>query len=132
MREVHAISVIGIIYVAILGIVSWIFFRDYVFWAVLGGAVSLFNHSTMIHATKKGLKVEKLALHLLQRYLFYIIIIVYAFFETQREPQDIMIRTYIFLLLGFMATKIGVYIYHTPLIKKPKEERVESKDEDTI
>jgi len=130
MREVHVISIIGLIYAVILSLVTFLFFRDYLLYAVLGSAVSLFNHSQMIQITKRDFKTERIVLHIVQRYIFYLVIIVFVYFDTKEVSQTFMINSYIFLLLGFIATKIGVYIYHTPLIKKPKEEIVEKADED--
>jgi uncharacterized membrane protein len=126
MKEVHVISIIGIIYAILLALVSFIFFRDYMVWAILGSAVSLFNHSQMIHVTKNGLKTERLVFHLIQRYILMIIIVVIVFFDTKGQDFSIVRNSYIFLVLGFIATKIGVYVYHTPLIKKKKEEEVKS------
>jgi len=128
MKEVHIISIIGVIYAILLGLVSYIFFRDYMVWAILGSAVSLFNHSQMIHATKNGLKTERLVFHLFQRYILMIIIVVIVYFDTKGQDFDVVRNSYIFLVLGFISTKIGVYVYHTPLIKK-KVEEVPVKDE---
>lgn len=134
MRDVHVISLIGLIYAIILSIVTLIFFNthDYPLWAVLGAAVSLFNHSLMIQVTKK-FSTERLITHLVQRYVFYFIIMLYIFLETRNLETNIMINSYIFFLLGVFSTKIGVFIYHTPLIKKPepiKEEVTEEEIED--
>lgn len=129
MKEVHIISIIGIIYAILLGLISFIFFRDYMVWAILGSAVSLFNHSQMIHVTKNGLKTERLVFHLFQRYVLMIIIVVVVYFDTKGQDFEIVRNSYIFLVLGFIATKIGVYIYHTPLIKKKKDTEDQKEDE---
>ena len=129
MKELHVISIIGIIYGLLLTLVTFIFFRDYVIWAALGSAVSLFNHSSMIHATKGKLRTERLVMHIIQRFTIYIIVIVFLFFDTQGQEQQFIINSYIFLLLGFIATKIGVYVYQTPLIKKPKQVEETKHDE---
>lgn len=128
MKEVHAISIIGIIYALILSLVAYLFFRDYVIWAALGSAVSLFNHSHMINITKGKLKTERIVMHIIQRFVIYLIVIVFLFFDTQGEEMQFVINSYIFLLLGFISVKIGVYVYHTPLIKKPKETEVKQDD----
>ncbi len=120
MKEVHVISLIGSLYAVILGLVSFLFFKDYMVWAILGSAVSLFNHSQMIHTTKNGLKTEKLVFHLMQRYVLMMIVIVVVYVDTKAESFEVIRNSFIFLILGLISTKMGVYIYHTPLIKKPK------------
>lgn len=123
MKEVHVISIIGLIYAVLLGLVSLIFFKDYMVWAILGSAVSLFNHSQMIHTTKNGLKTERLVFHLIQRYTLLIIVIVVVYFDTKGADFEIVRNSFIFLILGLFTTKIGVYGYHLPFInKKAKEE----------
>jgi hypothetical protein len=121
MKDVHVISIIALIYSIILSIVTLIFFREYTTWAILGAAVSMFNHSLMIQVSK-NFSQQKLVSHLIQRYIFYIIIIAVVYFDTKDlEDQMIMIYSYIFLLLGIFAIKIGIFIYHLPFIKKPNE-----------
>lgn len=129
MKELHVISLIGIVYGVLLTLVTYLFFREYAIWAALGSAVSLFNHSSMIHITKGELKTERMVLHIVQRFAIYLIVIVFLFFDTQGQPQDVMVNSYIFLLLGFIAVRIGVYIYHTPLIKKPKKTETQAHDD---
>lgn len=131
MKDVYVISIIGIIYAILLAIVTLIFFNtnDYPLWAILGSAVSLFNHSLMIQVTKK-MTTERLVTHLIQRYVFYIIIILYIFLETKELDTSIMVNSYIFFLLGVFSVKIGVFIYHTPLIKKPVEKKEEDDESD--
>jgi hypothetical protein len=121
MKDVHVISIIALIYAVILAIITLIFFREYTTWAILGSAVSMFNHSLMIQVSK-NFNQQKLVSHLIQRYIFYIIIIAVVYFDTKDlQDQMIMIYSYIFLLLGIFAIKIGIFIYHMPFIKKPKE-----------
>ena len=122
MKDVHVISLIALAYSIILALVAFIFFDeyDYPLWAVLGSAVALFNHSLMIQVTKK-MTTQRLVSHLIQRYIFYFIIIFFVYLETKALGTDIMIKSYIFLLLGVFSIKVGIFIYHTPLIKKPAE-----------
>ncbi|MFP4186881.1 MAG: hypothetical protein ACLFSU_01775 [Acholeplasmataceae bacterium] len=121
MRDIHRISLIAIGYGLVLALVTWVFFDDYLLWAVLGSATSLFNHSQMIHITKDKLETHRLVLHIAQRYALYTIIIAVAWFETRDGSEDVMIRTFIFLLLGFVAVKVGALLYATPLFKKDQE-----------
>jgi len=130
MKELHVISIIGLIYAIILSLVTFIFFREYTLYAVLGSAVSLFNHSTAIHAAKGELKTERIVLNIAQRYVFYLIIIVYVYFDTKDLDMQIVSNSFIFLVLGFFATKIGVFLYYTPLIKKPNTEVIEKRGEE--
>lgn len=123
MRDVHKIALIGIVYAIILSLVVLIFWTDYVTWAVLGSAIALFNHSQMIVITKKDkFKTERLVTHLVTRYILYVIIIAFVWLQTKALGTDIMIKSYIVLLLGIFSVKVGVFVYASPLIKKPKEE----------
>jgi hypothetical protein len=126
MKDVHVISLLALAYSIILALVAFIFFDqyDYPLWAVLGSAVALFNHSLMIQVTKK-MTTQRLVSHLVQRYIFYFIIIFFVYLETKDLGSDIMINSYIFLLLGIFSIKVGIFIYHTPLIKKPTEKEEE-------
>lgn len=122
MKEVYVISIIALIYSIVLAIVALIFFNDYVIWAILGSAVALFNHSLMIQVTKKNtFNAQRLVAHLVQRYVFYLIIIAYVYLQTRSLGRLHMIYSYVFLLLGIFSLKIGVFVYHLPFIKKPKE-----------
>jgi hypothetical protein len=107
-----------------------IFFNeyDYPLWAVLGSAVALFNHSLMIQLTKSKFSASRLVSHLIQRYVFYFIIILIVWLDTKSLGTQILINSYIFLLLGIFSIKVGIFIYHTPLIKK-KVEKVEETDD---
>lgn len=130
MKDVYVISIIALIYSVILAIVTLIFFNDYLLWAILGSAVALFNHSLMIKVTKNTITSYKLVTHLIQRYVFYIVIIAIVFFDTKELGTNVMINSYIFLLLGIASIKFGAIIYTTPLIKKPKEVEVTENDTD--
>jgi hypothetical protein len=130
MKDVHVISIIGLIYAIILAVVTLIFFNqyDYPLWAVLGAAVALFNHSLMIQLNKQAFSTQRLVSHLVQRYVFYFIIILIVWLDTKELGTQILINSYIFLLLGIFSIKVGIFIYHTPLIKK-KVEKVEKIDD---
>lgn len=130
MKDVYVISIIALIYSVILAFVTLIFFNDYLLWAILGSAVALFNHSLMIQVTKNKLNSYKLVTHLIQRYIFYMVIIAIVYFDTRTLGTQIMINSYIILLLGMISVKVGVFVYATPLIKKPKEEEVIPHDPD--
>ncbi len=122
MKETTKISLIAIGYGILLSLITWIFFTDYLLWAGLGVLTALFNHSQMVRTTKGKYSAQMLILHIVQRYAMYTIIIAIAFFDTKDlVDQSIMRNTFIFLLLGFMAVKVGAIIYSTPLIKKPEE-----------
>jgi len=122
MKEVYVISIIAFIYSVILALVTLIFFNEYVIWAILGSAVALFNHSQMIQVTKNKMNSARLITHLVQRFVFYTLIIAFVWFDTKDLGGNIMIYSYVFLLLGIFSIKVGIFIYHTPLIKKPIEQ----------
>jgi len=126
MKEVHVISIIGFIYAVVLTLITWLFFNDYTLWAMLGSATALFNHSLMIQVSTKGkFSTQKYVFHLMQRYVFYLILIAFVYLETKDLPGNAMIYSYVFMLLGIFSIKFGILIYHTPLIKKPVEEKKE-------
>jgi len=112
--------------------VTFIFFKEFLVFSVLGSAVSLFNHSQMIHATKFGLKTERVVLAIIQRYVMYLVIIVFVYFDTKGQVMSSVTTSYVFLLLGIFSTKIGIYIYHTPLIKKKLEEKAVEENETSV
>jgi hypothetical protein len=93
---------------------------------MLGSATALFNHSIMIQISTKGkFSTQRYVFHLMQRYVFYLILIAFVYLETKDLPGNTMMYSYVFMLLGVFAIKFGIFIYHTPLIKKPVEEKKE-------
>ena len=118
MKEVHAISISSLIYSIILALVSLIFFKDYVTWAVLGSATALFNHSLMIRVTKGKYSAQKYVFHLFQRYIFYILIIVIVWLRTKDLGDNVMIYSFVFLLLGIFSLKVAIYVNLLPFVKK--------------
>ena len=124
MKKMYTISIIGFVYAVILSLVTFIFFREYLLWAVLGSVVALFNNSLSIHTFKSKVSAQRIATNLVTRYILYTIIIVIVFFDTKDLGTLTMIYSYIFLLLGIFSLKIGIFIYHTPLIKKEAESEV--------
>ena len=130
MKDVYVISIIALVYSVILALVTLIFFDAYLLWAILGSAVALFNHSLMIQVTRNKLNSYKLVTHLIQRYIFYMVIIAIVYFDTRTLGTQTMINSYIFLLLGIISVKVGVLVYATPWIKKPKEAEVVKHDPD--
>ncbi len=122
MRTVHKVALIAIVYGIVLVIVTWIFFEDYVAWAALGAATALFNHSQMINLTKGEPNQKRIMFHILRRYVLYAIMFAVAFFDTKDLPdQNVMTTTFIFLLLGFVAIKVGTLIYALPFFKHENE-----------
>ena len=118
MKDEHKIAFIAIGYGAVLTLITYIFYRDYTQWALLGALTALFNHSQMLHITKgNDVKVNQLATHLVTRFLLYVIIIVIAFFQL-RDNQNALITAYIILLLGFSSIKISTWIFALPLFRK--------------
>ncbi|MDX9691997.1 MAG: hypothetical protein RBT45_06015 [Acholeplasmataceae bacterium] len=129
MKDVYVISLVALIYAIIVSLIAFIFFNqyDYPLWTVLGSAVALFNHSLMIQVTKK-MTTQRLVTHLIQRYVFYTVIIAYVYLQTRNLGTEVMIKSFIFLLVGIFSIKFGILIYHTPIIRKPavhKEEEHE-------
>lgn len=126
MKDEHKIAFVAIGYGIVLSVVTYIFYPDFVTWALLGALTALFNHSQMLQITKGNhVKINQLATHLVTRFLLYVIMIVIAFFQL-RESQDALITAYIILLLGFSSIKISTWIYALPIFKKTS---TENKDE---
>ena len=126
MKDEHKIAFVAIGYGIVLSVVTYIFYPDFVTWAMLGALTALFNHSQMLQITKGNrVKINQLATHLVTRFLLYVIMIVIAFFQL-RESQDALITAYIILLLGFSSIKISTWIYALPIFKKTS---TENKDE---
>ncbi|MDI6453492.1 hypothetical protein [Peloplasma aerotolerans] len=130
MKELHVISLIALIFATLYTLVCFIFFREYVFYAILGAATSLFSNSLAIAATKGKFTTEKLVVNLMQRYLFYIVIIVFVYFDTKDQSMTFATNSYIFLVIGMFSTKIGIFVYSTPLIKKSYNEKIDEKEDD--
>lgn len=129
MKDVHIISLIALIYAVILALVAFIFYREYAIWAILGSATALFNHSQMIKVSNNKYTAATLGVHLSTRFLLYIIIIAFAYFNLGGANADTSVLTnaYIFLLLGVFAVKVGAIIYTSPLIKKKEEQTIDIK-----
>jgi hypothetical protein len=126
VKDEHKIAFVAIGYGIVLSVVTYIFYPDFVTWALLGALTALFNHSQMLQITKGNhVKINQLATHLVTRFLLYVIMIVIAFFQL-RESQDALITAYIILLLGFSSIKISTWIYALPIFKKTS---TENKDE---
>lgn len=118
MKELSVINLIGLGYSVLLAIVTVIFFRDYWIWSVLGSAVALFNHSRSIALSKRKINYANVMSHIGLRYVMYLIVIAFAYFDQKDNGTTILINTYIFLLLGFVSIQIGIFIYHSPLFRK--------------
>lgn len=126
MKDEHKIAFIGIVYGAVLSLATYIFYREYAQWALLGALTALFNHSQMLQITRGNhVKINQLATHLVTRFLLYVIIIVIVFFQLQ-ETQNALITAYIILLLGFSSIKISTLIYALPFFKKTDTSHKES------
>ncbi len=133
MKDVSVINLIALAYAVILALVSFIFFRTYAVWAVLGSATALFNHTQTIKLTKSKFDPKKIASHLVIRFVMYIVVIAFAYFDQRANETQELIRVYIFLLLGFFSIKVGIFIYATPFFKAHRlkdDEYVPIKEED--
>ena len=115
MKDEHKIAFIAIGYGIVLSVVTYIFYSDFVTWAMLGALTALFNHSQMLQITKGNhVKINQLATHLVTRFLLYVIMIVIAFFQL-RESQDALITAYIILLLDVSPSGRNAIIGSPPL-----------------
>ncbi len=117
MRDVDAISISGIAYAIIVVIITAIFFNDQLIWPALGATTALFNHSMMIRITKNGFSKKKFMLHIGFRFVMYTIVIAFLYFDIKALGTNALIKSYIFLLLGLITIKMGVFIHYLPFIK---------------
>ncbi|MBN2268888.1 MAG: hypothetical protein V3569_02150 [Acholeplasmataceae bacterium] len=124
MKKMYTISIITFIYALILALVTFLFFREYLLWTVLGSAVALFNNSLATQSLKGKFTTQKVVTNLVTRYILYTVIVAIVYFDTKDLGTTTMIYSYVFLLLGIFSLKIGIFIYHTPLIKKEAEGEV--------
>jgi hypothetical protein len=126
VKDEHKIAFIGIGYGVVLSLATYIFYREFAQWALLGALTALFNHSQMLQITKGNhVKINQLATHLVTRFLLYVIIIVIVFFQL-RETQNALMTAYIILLLGFSSIKVSTWIYALPFFKKTDTSHKES------
>ncbi len=51
------------------------------------------------------------------RFVMYLVVIAFTYFDQKANGTSELIRVYIFLLLGFFSVKVGIFIYATPLFK---------------
>lgn len=120
MKDEHKISFIAIGYGAILTLATYIFYEQYVTWALLGSLTAMFNHSQMLQVTKgETINTYKLASHLVTRFAMYLIMIVIVYLQL-RDNQEEMVTALIILLLGFSALKVAAIIYTLPFFKREK------------
>lgn len=139
MRDVDAISVSGIAYAIVVILITVIFFNEQWAWPVLGAATALFNHSMMIRITKNGFNQRSFMLHVGFRFVMYTIVIAFLYFDVKAQGTHALIESYIFLLLGLITIKMGVFIHYLPFIKKHTtsykqevEERLKRKAEEAL
>lgn len=125
MKEVHAISVIALIYSIIFALITWVFFPNYLTWAVLGSATALFNHSTMVRVMKGKFNTQKYVFHLFLRYVMYLLAAAFTWLRTKDISADVLMFSLLFLLIGFLSIKISIYIHQlTPIRRLFKEEDI--------
>lgn len=118
MRDVDAISVAGLLYAILLVAVTAIFFTDQLAWPALGAATALFNHGMMIRLTKRGFSQLKFVLIVIFRLFMYGIMMAFVFFDLRDLDINELIKSYVFLLLGFSTIRMGVFLHYLPFIKK--------------
>lgn len=120
MKDVSIINLIAIGYAVLLALFTLIFFRAYAVWAVLGSATALFNHTRAIALTKGKFDGKKYMAQLGIRFVMYFIVIGFAYFDQKANGTDELTKVFIFLLLGLVSVKIGVFIYATPFFRKQR------------
>ena len=115
MKKLHKIGLIALAYVA-LGFLMILIIRNFdeATWFLLGGAVSMFNYGQLL-TSSKSLNKTKMVTNVFIRYIMILIILVFAYFKTQGE-----ILVMILVLLGLIASKVGVIIGHL-IFKDDKE-----------
>ncbi|MGE4320613.1 MAG: hypothetical protein AB7E61_04080 [Acholeplasmataceae bacterium] len=125
MKNIVIINWIGILYSIVASVVTLIFFNDYTSWVILGAVTALFNHSLLIRFTKTKIIKEVVYLLIAFKFVIYLIVLGFMFFLL-REDSDILMKSYIFFLVGAINIKFGIMFFHLPF-KKFKSLREEEK-----
>jgi len=113
-------------------VIAYLFFKDYASWVALGAVTALFNHSLLIRFTKNHIIKEVMYLLLAFKFMIYLIVLGFMFFLL-REDSDILMKSYIFFLVGAMNIKIGIFVFHLPIpiFKKLRAEVEDIKEGET-
>lgn len=131
MKNIIVINYIAIIYSIIVGVISYIFFKEYSTWAILGAMTALFNYSLMVRFTKNTVTKELMYLLIAFRTFMYLIILGFMFFYL-RTDTNLLMYSYLFFLIGAVNTKIGVFIFHLPIpaFVKMRADEIKDKEDD--
>lgn len=131
MKNIIVINYLAILYSIVIVSLTYIFFRDFASWTVLGVATALFNHSLMVRFTKNKVTKDLMFLLIAFKYLIYLIMLGFMFFLLREDTQELSYG-YIFFLLGAINVKIGIFIFHLPFkaFKKLREDAIKEKEEE--
>lgn len=105
MKLENKMGIIAIIYSIILVSIVWIVAgKTLMIYALLGAAVSLFNHAQTI-SFKKVSKKEQVMTGVVIRWVMIITILVYVAYDTNRDTTSLLMT-----LLGLLASKVGILL----------------------
>ncbi len=114
MKNIVVINYMAILYSIVVGLASYLFFRSYYIWTVLGSVTALFNYSLMVRFTKNKASKETLYLLIILRTVIYLIVLAFMYFLLGDQTMLLM-YSYIFFFVGAINTKVGVFIFHLPI-----------------
>lgn len=114
MKNIVVISYLAFIYSAIVTLIAFIFFEDYAIWTLLGAATAMFNHSLLVKFSKNKMTKEISYLLIAFKLMIYLIVLGFMFFD-MRDNNQMLMKSYIFFLVGALNVKMGIIIFHLPI-----------------
>jgi len=132
MKNIIVINYIAIVYTVVVGLIAYIFFKDFATWVILGAVTALFNHSLLVRFSKNKIHKDTMYLLIVFKYFIYLIMLGFMFFLL-REDTYLLMYSYIAFLVGAINLKIAIFIFHLPIpaFKKMREdEMIIKKEED--
>jgi len=133
MKNIIVINYLAIAYTIVVSLIAYLFFRDFATWTILGAMVALFNHSLLVRFSKNKVHKDTYILLIVLKYVFYLIVLGYMFFQL-REDSNLLMYSYIFFLVGALNIKMGIFMFHLPIPKfvemRKDEEVVKDGDEE--
>ncbi len=130
MKNIVAINYLSILYSIVVGLVAYIFFRNYYIWTILGAVTALFNYSLVVRFTKNKAHRDVVYLLIAFRTIVYLIVLAFMYFLLSDDTM-ILMYSYIFFVVGAINTKMGVFIFHLPIpyFKKIRAEADDAKED---
>lgn len=122
MKTEHKIGLFALGYSIIAFIAVWIIVNvDTATWVLLGSAASMFSYGQLL-TSSKSLNKGIMSFNILVRFGVILAVLVFAYFKTDKDYV-----TLIFVLIGLIASKVGLLFYYLFFSKKEiKESEVDA------